>query len=232
MKKTVIGVTPLFDDERNSIWMIPGYMDMLTSCGALPIILPFDNGSINEMLEICSGFLFTGGHDLAPALYSEEPIVQCGKVCPKKDNIERQIFEAAYTNDIPVFGICRGIQFINVMLGGTLYQDIPTQMDISISHKMIPPYDRKWHNVNIINNTPLYNLLKTDLLAVNSYHHQGIKSLSQKVLPMAYSEDGLVEAIYCPDKKYIWAVQWHPELSWKNDKAQYRIIENFVEHCK
>lgn len=232
MNKPVIGVTPLYDDEKESIWMIPGYMEVLTACNALPVMLPFDSENADEMLKLCDGFLFTGGHDVNPKLYNEEPLPACGMANNKKDCLEKELFIRAYEYDMPVFGICRGIQFINAVLGGTLYQHIPEQMETNIAHKMSPPYDNIQHNVKILKGTPLYSVINKENIGVNSYHHQGIKDLSDKVLPMAYADDGLVEAIYCPDKKYIQAVQWHPELSWRSDSDQLHIMQIFVDACK
>ena len=232
MKKPIIGVTPLYDEEKESIWMLPGYMDVLTACNALPVILPFDSSCTDEISSLCDGFLFTGGHDVDPAMYNEKAMPYCGVPNNEKDNLEKALLLKAYNADIPVFGICRGIQLINAVLGGTLYQHIPEQMKTDLEHIMTPPYDRVQHNVRILKNTPLYHTVKKDNIGVNSYHHQGIKKLSDKVKPMAYADDGLIEAIYCPDKKFIQAVQWHPELSWRTDSDQLHIIQTFVDACR
>lgn len=232
MTKPIIGVTPLYDDERESVWMLPGYMQALTACDALPVILPFDSGSIADIIDLCDGFLFTGGHDVSPELYNEQRLRECGAVNNDRDSLESELFRKAYEADMPVFGICRGIQLINALLGGALYQDLPTQLKSDIAHKMTPPYNREWHNVNIIKDTPLYDLLNIETMGVNSYHHQAIKVLSDKVKPMAASPDGIVEAIYCPHKLYIQAVQWHPEFSWKSDERQLKIVGSFVDACR
>ncbi len=232
MKKPIIGVTPLFDTKKESIWMLPGYTEVLSECGACPVILPFDRYSIDDMLDICDGFLFTGGHDVNPSLYFEDKLDVCGEIYNEEDELEKALFEKIYRNDIPLFGICRGIQLINVLLGGRLYQDIGAQIKSDINHTMKPPYDRQSHNVKIYRDTPLYKVMKTEEAGVNSYHHQGIKVLSDKLMPMAEAEDGIIEAVYCPDKKYIQAVQWHPELSWRKDRTQLDIMRDFVEKCK
>lgn len=224
--KPVIGVTPLFDTKKDSIWMLPGYMEMLTACGALPVILPLDSGeeSVEQMLRLCDGFLFTGGQDVDPSLYGENPIPACGEAYPPRDSLETALFRRAYEADRPVFGICRGIQFINAALGGTLWQDIPF-------HKMTPPYDRVWHRVNLNGGGPLRGLLGVPVLGVNSYHHQGIKAIAPSLRAMAEAPDGLVEAVYAPEKRFVWAVQWHPEFSWRADEAELKIIRKFVEMC-
>ncbi|MGN0692334.1 MAG: gamma-glutamyl-gamma-aminobutyrate hydrolase family protein, partial [Oscillospiraceae bacterium] len=126
---------------------------------------------------------------------------------------------------------CRGIQFINAALGGTLWQDIPSQKPSQTEHHQSPPYDVPIHNVTISEGTPLFELLGQSEIRVNSYHHQAVKKLSPKLLPMAYSEDGLIEGVYSPDKKYIMAVQWHPELSYLKDKNSMLIFKSFIEAC-
>ena len=133
--------------------------------------------------------------------------------------------------DMPILGICRGIQFINAALGGTLWQDIPSQFSDTVSHCQKPPYDVPIHEVNIKQDSPLHNLLKADITLVNSYHHQGIRELSSALLPMAKAPDGLIEAVCAPKQKFLWAVQWHPEFSYPKDKNSKLIFREFIRHC-
>ena len=127
--KPVIGVIPLWDDERDSIWMLPGYMDGISEAGGLPIIFPFtsDSQNIDQLFGLCDGILLTGGHDVSSKLYHEEPLEGLVEYCEKRDAMEEIVLAKALKEDVPVLGICRGIQFINAALGGTLYQDIPLQ---------------------------------------------------------------------------------------------------------
>lgn len=231
--KPVIGVTPLYDDERESIWMLPGYVDALKSYGALPLILPFTSADadIAQLVDMCDGILFTGGHDVDPALYEERKSPKCGEVSAQRDSLEFALLQRALMIDLPVLGICRGAQFINVCLGGTLYQDIPSQLPNAVQHHMAPPYDRPCHEVSLVPGTPLYYLLKATKLQVNSYHHQGIRDLSFQLSPMAYAPDSLIEAFYHPMKSFTWGVQWHPEFLWEKDGAQRQIFQVFVEAC-
>ena len=230
MKKAVIGVTPLWDAERDSYWMLPGYLEGLEMAGALPITLPLteDTRDISRLVSLCDGFLFTGGQDVSPRLYGQEPHAVCGEICEKRDAFERGLFFQALGRDKPVLGICRGIQFLNAFLGGTLYQDLPTEHPSGVTHSMRPPYDRAIHSVEIMSETPLAALLQKTQLGVNSYHHQAIKALAPGLAEMARSEDGLVEAVYLPDKTFVWAVQWHPELSFLTDENSRRIFSAFV----
>ncbi len=233
--KPTIGVVPLWDDERNSIWLLPGYMNALREAGALPIILPLEiePEDLTQIAQLCDGFLLTGGQDVDPAIYGEAAIDECGRPCGERDRLERAIFEYAVENDRPIFGICRGIQFINAICGGSLYQDLPSQYPPckDVVHQMTPPYDRPCHRVTILPETPLAAIVEQSELAVNSYHHQAIKQISPQLRAMAISEDGLVEAVYMPHKRFIQAVQWHPELNHHCDESSRKIMRSFVEAC-
>ena len=231
MKKTVIGVTPLWDGERDSYWMLPGYLEGLELAGALPITLPLteDEQDISQLVSLCDGFLFTGGQDVSPVLYGENSRQACGEVCEKRDAFERRLFTQALKQDKTMLGICRGIQFFNACLGGTLYQDLPTEHPSDVAHAMRPPYDRAVHSVSLLPETPLAALLGRTELGVNSYHHQAIKALAPGLAEMARSEDGLVEAVYMPDKSFVWAVQWHPEFSFHTNENSRKIFSAFVE---
>ena len=179
------------------------------------------------------GYLFTGGHDVDPHMYGEEPLPVCGTCCHERDILEEKIYGIAKAEDKPVLGICRGIQLINVLQGGTLYQDLPRQFSGTkeIEHHMTAPYDRTVHEVSITEGTPLYTLLEKKTLPVNSYHHQGVHTVGEGLEVMAVSEDGLVEGVYVPDKKFIWGIQWHPEFIYQKDDTARKIFRAFVEAC-
>lgn len=135
------------------------------------------------------------------------------------------LLETILDDDKPILGICRGIEFLNVALGGTLYQDIPVQVKTKTEHHQTPPYDIPI----MLEETELYGLLGEQKMKVNSYHHQAIKQLSPKLKAMAVSEDGLVEGVYMPEKKFVWAVQWHPEFSYQTDENSRKIFQAFVD---
>jgi putative glutamine amidotransferase len=233
-KDPIIGVVPLIDYSKSCFWMLPGYMNGLKQAGAMPIMFPviYNNADAEMLADMCDGFLFTGGQDVDPAVYGEEKTELCGECCPERDTMEKLLLDIAMKRDIPVLGICRGIQFINACLGGTLWQDIPTQFSDKLTHCQKPPYNKPVHDVMIDRNSPLYELLKKECIAVNSYHHQGVRELSPELKSMASAPDGLVEAVYAPDYKFLWAVQWHPEFSYESDKNSLLIFNAFVEKCK
>ncbi len=234
MQKPLIGVTPLFDRARDSYWMLPGYFLALEEVGAVPVMLPLnaDEGALSALVDRLDGFLMAGGPDAAPALYGEAELPGVNEVCPERDATELALLRLLWDADKPVFGICRGLQLMNIQRGGTLFQDLPTQHPSDVEHRMAAPYDRVVHTVALIGDTPLYRLLGTDTLGVNSSHHQAIKTLAPSLLPMALAPDGLTEAIYAPEKRFFWAVQWHPERLWVKDPQNRRLFAAFVDAAR
>jgi putative glutamine amidotransferase len=194
--------------------------------------LTADEAALRRITGLCAGFLFTGGQDVHPGLYGADISPLCGEICETRDAMEKALFSlAVLEQNKPALGICRGIQIFNVLLGGTLYQDIPSQLpESALVHRQKPPCDRPCHQVSIEPEGPLHDLLGLDSLAVNSSHHQGIAGLSPKLTPMARAEDGLVEAVYMKNKAFVWAVQWHPEML-VPEESSGKIFGAFVRAC-
>ena len=211
--------------------MLPGYMDGISQAGGIPVIFPFssDEQELEQLAEMCDGFLFTGGHDVMPELYGEAPLPGLNECCEKRDRMETIVLRKAIAADKPVLGICRGIQFINAALGGTLYQDLPSQHPSDVEHHQTPPYDKHAHFVSVTAGSPLYECLGAEQLSVNSYHHQAVDRLAPGLAAMAVSPDGLTEALYKPDHSFLWAVQWHPEFSYRTDENSRKIFKAFVD---
>jgi putative glutamine amidotransferase len=233
MSKPVIGVVPLWDSEKDSLWMLPGYMDGIERAGGLPVMLPLtsDKSALEQICRNVDGLLFTGGQDVSPDMYGEEKKEYCGEICALRDEMESFLLTRFVMEmDKPAFGICRGIQFFNAYFGGTLYQDLNIQYKSGLCHHQKKPYDKPSHKVKIIKDSPLYALLGAEEIAVNSCHHQGVKELSRKLVCMATAEDGLVEGVYVPLKKFAWAIQWHPEYS-LNDENSRKLFTAFVNAC-
>ena len=211
----------------------PGYMDAVLASGGVPIMLPFaeEDACIEELAEMCDGFVFTGGQDVSPEIYGETVKFDNVGCCKKRDALELALLEKALQQDKSILGVCRGVQFINAALGGTLYQDLPREISSPLEHHQTPPYDVPIHTVELTPGTPLYTLSGKEEIAVNSYHHQGICRLSRKLKCMAVASDGLTEAVYAPNQKFLWAIQWHPELSFENDENSKSIFREFVRNC-
>ena len=231
MAKKQIGVVPLWDEEKNSLWMLPNYLDAIRESGGIPVIFPLHVPPEDavQILDGCDGLLLTGGHDISPALYGQEKKQTCGALCQARDKLEQALYRRAVERDMGVLGICRGIQMVNVLEGGTLYQDLPTEHPSDVEHHGKPPYDQVIHWVNL--RPALQELLGTERLGVNSYHHQAIRELGENLEILAQAEDGVVEAVRRRNSRFVWAVQWHPEFSFWTDVNSRKLFRAFVDHC-
>ena len=217
-RNPIIGVTPLWDAERKSVWMLPDYLDGIKAAGGLPIVLPLEmeEKDADLIVETCDGFLFTGGQDVGS--------------CPERDKLETLLLSKALQSDKAILGICRGLQFINVFLGGTLWQDLPSQHPSVIVHRQGKPYNAPTHKVVL--NGSVKTLLGKDALEVNTLHHQAIKDLGSDLLQMAVAPDGIIEAVQMEGKRFVWGIQWHPEYMFKIDMDSQAIFSHFIHHCK
>ncbi len=226
----IIGLTPLYDTTRHSYWMLPNYMQMLQKYGAVPLMMPLtdDKNTLEYFIQNCDGFVLTGGQDVSPLLYNEQPTPLCGETCLQRDLMEQYLIDRIIATDKPMLGICRGVQILNAVLGGTLYQDLPVEYGTQVQHCMTKPYDRVVHYVKILPNTPLSTILSASLIGVNSYHHQAIHTLAPSLQVMGIAEDGLIEAVFMPQKRFIVGVQWHPELSYVSDHNSELLIHAFL----
>lgn len=230
MKKPIIAVIPLVDETRESYWMLPGYFHGVEEAGGIPVMLPLtsDPAALEQLSEQFDGFLFTGGHDISPACYGKEKKPYCRACCPERDSMESILLPLVLAQGKAILGICRGLQFINAAMGGTLYQDLPIEHPSPVIHSQQPPYCQPSHCVTIDPIAPLFALTGSQSAFVNSCHHQGIEKLAPGLRAMAWAEDGLVEAIWKPDTRFTWAVQWHPEFSQTVDPLSKSIFRAFV----
>ena len=230
-KSPIIGVTPLWDAERKSVWMLPDYLDGIKAAGGVPVVLPIEmsEADADRIVETCDGFLFTGGQDVAPELYGTKDATGTVVPSPERDKLETLLLSKALQADKAILGICRGLQFINAFLGGTLWQDLPSQHPSDIVHRQGKPYSVPTHKVSLTGE--LQTLLGKDTLEVNTLHHQAIKDLGRDLEPMAESPDGLIEAVKMVGKRFVCAVQWHPEYMFKTDGDSLRVFSWFVEQC-
>ena len=215
MKRPLIGIVPLVDAQRESYWMLPGYMRGVEQAGGLPIMLPLtdDDAALRQLADTCDGFLLTGGQDVSPALYGAAPVPACGETCPARDAMETKLLALALEQDQPVLGICRGIQFLNVYLGGTLYQDLPSEYaDRSVSHSQSLPSSKATHAVAVAEESLVRRITGSDTLWTNSFHHQAVRDVAPGFRATACTRDGVVEAIEPLDLRIrVLGVQFHPE---------------------
>ena len=218
MKRPVIGITGNYADQTCTL--AEGYYQSVLNAGGIPVIIPpryveegDDCSDLSGVLDNIDGIVFSGGGDPNPLLFGEEPVVQLHGITPERDLQELKLVRMAYDRQIPMLGICKGIQMINAALGGTLYQDIHSQKDGGVWVKHSQDEDRRFpsHTVKVENGTLLHKLFGKDTLQVNSFHHQACKDIAPCLRLSAISPDGIVEAIESNEYKSILGVQWHPE---------------------
>ena len=228
----VIGVTPAQSDKGN-ITINQDYLNAIIRAGAAPVLLPMteDESVQSALLTRIDGLLLSGGADVAPALYGEETLPCCGEILEIRDTFEISMVQKALKIGLPVLGICRGLQVMNVALGGTLYQDIAAQCAGMLRHPREDVPREAAHDVLLPEGRLLRRILGVGTLAVNSRHHQGIKALGQGLLPCAIAPDGLIEGIEMPGKRFALGVQWHPESMCEKHPEQQAIFNAFTEAC-
>lgn len=229
-----IGVLPLYNSEKQTLWINPLYFGGVEQAGGMPLLLSLteDPSLWEEFCQSFDGFVFTGGQDVDPGLYGQEKIPQCDYQAPLRDNQEFFMIRRLRELDKPVLGICRGIQVINASLGGTLYQDLPAQRPSPVIHRQDKPYDIPHHQVDILPGSQLHRITGHTRLSVNSMHHQALWETAPGFTATAAAEDGITEAIECPDARFFLGVQWHPEHMWMDYASGRAIWSAFVNACK
>lgn len=229
--KPLIGITT-FSQEKNYkeySSVSSKYADAVRMAGGIPFLIPItlDEYLIEDYIECLDGIILTGGDNINPSRYGEEAIVDLGDIYDDRDEFEIKLFLKATVKNIPVLGICRGLQIINVALGGKLYQDIETQIPNVNNHMQeMHLQGTLSHNIDIDRKSKLYRILKKGNLNVNSLHRQGIKTLGVGLSISAVSDDGIIEAVELRGRRFVLGVQWHPE----NLVVDYPVFEEiFIE---
>ena len=189
------------------------YVQALLAVGGVPLILsPLIGASLAvSALDACDGLLLTGGEDIHPSWYGAEPSPLLSPPSQDRDLFELALFAVARQRGLPILGICRGIQLINVALGGTLFQDLPSERPGSVDHRPSGVRNTRSHSVRIEAGSRTAAALDATTITVNSLHHQAIKDLAPGLVATAWTDDGLIEAVEGGTSVWILAVQWHPE---------------------
>lgn len=210
------------------------YIRALISAGSCPVMIPLDvpNDSLSGLASRLDGVLFTGGGDVHPVRYGSQTHPLVSDVDEDRDRLEIELLYQIQLMKKPFLGICRGLQVINVALGGTLYEDIADQHPDAIQHRYFPNWPREHlaHEIQVEEHSHLGKILGTTRLMVNSLHHQGIRRPAQNLQVCAYAPDGIIEAYELPDYPYGLAVQWHPENLQAHMPMQ-ALFQSFVSAC-
>lgn len=246
----IIGVTPdthsgrkikTRSEREKIVYLWDQYLAPFLDCGVLPVILPVlgDRRAVRRALERLDGVVLAGGNfDVPPEYYGQEPLPWLGPLKRERSRSELLILEEALRRDMPVLGICGGMQLINVAFGGTLYQDLSHERPKSRNHQQKVVRERTIHQVTIDSGTMLHRIcssrrIKRPLkLRVNSTHHQAVRDVGHGLRSNAIAGDGLVEGVESPEHGFVLGVQWHPELLYRKHQEQERIFKAFSKAAK
>ena len=235
--KPIVALTTTIDPDggkyqKPRIGLYVNYVTAVEKGGVTPLLITpaHTEDSIRALMEKCDGLVLSGGEDIDPSRYGHDAIPQLGIVNPARDKSEFAALQVAVERDIPILGICRGHQLLNVFYGGTLCQDIQTARDDAKSHQQTQPWGIHHHGVTVEDDTRLAKALGCTELKINSYHHQAVQHLGDGLKVTARADDGLVEGIEGVENSWVVGVQWHPErhdASADNANPDVRLFEEF-----
>lgn len=236
MKKPLIGLTPSHHTKEDDLSMRPTYLRAVLAAGGIPVVLPLEvsKEDLEQLTDTLDGVIFTGGPDIHPFSFGEETHALCGDVSIKRDNMEMSLLEIVMNKKKPILGICRGIQLINIALGGDIYQDLASQFpeQFPIAHKQPFAYKLYAHKVLVVEGSLLHRITGAVSLDVNSMHHQAVRRVAPCLTISGYGPNQLIEALEMSDYPYLVAVQWHPEHLWPEDDSSMKLFRSFIEACQ
>ncbi len=226
MKRPIIGIAGT-TNEHGKIDMSPHYLNAVWEAGGVGVLLAYtqDEHKLSEYAEIFDGILFAGGVDIDPRHYGEEIKFDSVEVSADRDAFELAFYPHVKATNKPILGICRGIQLLNVVEGGTLYQHIE-------GHRQAEPGENRGQRTLIYKDSMLFSLTGESEIMTNTFHHQNIRDLAPTLVADAQSADGYIEAAHMPSHPFCLGVQWHPEIYRRDDVAMQKVFKAFVNACK
>jgi len=229
----VIGITCSWDNESQRHFLGSLYTEAVRAAGGVPVLLANyeKEEEITKLLRMIDGLLLSGGKDVDPFYFGEETLPECGEITPSRDAFEIKLARMAIKGQIPVLGICRGAQVLNIAAGGTVYQDLNTQLAGCLKHYQQAPGWAATHRINIEKGSLLESIFQVLEIRVNSYHHQAVRDLAPGFNICARSSDGVVEAIEGAPGSFILGLQCHPEEMWEKDTRFLRLFQAFTNHA-
>jgi putative glutamine amidotransferase len=233
--KPVIGITTFMMTLPRKTYaaVSSNYICSIRKTGGTPLLLPMveDIEVLGGYLNVIDGLLLTGGDEgINPQLYGENPVKELEYICPERDDCEAYLFEAALKKGLPVLGVCRGMQLMNVVAGGSLYQDIFSQLVDSLGH--LPkqmPVDALYHKITFTEGSILEKVFSAQELMVNSFHHQAVKRVADSFVATAISQDNIIEGIEHREHPFAVGVQWHPEDLTSRYSHFLKLFKAFVD---
>ena len=234
-KRPRIGIPMRIEHTTNRFYLSRHYSEAVEAAGGAPVHISLIPNSdyVDSVVDGLDGILLPGSDsDVDPLRYGQQPHPELGAVHTIKDETDLLVIAAAERRRLPLFAICFGMQILNVSRGGTLIQDIRSQVPEAIKHEQGAPRDRPSHRVTLLESTKLSKIAATADAIVNSHHHQAIESIGANLVATAWSTDGVIEAMEDPrPDRFVIAVQWHPELGWEDDVISQQLFKSFVNHA-
>jgi putative glutamine amidotransferase len=233
LKNPIIGITCSQDDIESNYILRKYYVNVIEYFGGVPVILPaVNNKLIENHINLISGLILSGGGDVDPLYFNKEPNPSCGLITPERDFYEIELIKKYEKTGKPLLAICRGVQVLNIAYGGSIYQDIYSELQKElIKHEQLAPKWYPTHSVEINTESKLYKIFKEKIIRVNSFHHQAVNIPADDFNVTAVSSDGIIEAIEHKNLDWI-GVQWHPECMAEKISMQKNIFEYFINYCK
>jgi putative glutamine amidotransferase len=221
--------------QEPTLFLPQRYYQAVQRAGGMPLVLPpmGSRPKLRKTLQRLDGLLISGGNfDIHPIHYGQKPIPALGAIKNERTEFELELIDLALNQDLPLLGICGGAQAINVALGGSLYQDIATQLPNANQHEQGTKRGKAGHPIEIHPGTRLRQIVQKQTLAVNTTHHQAVSKVGRGLRVNATAKDGLIEGIESLDHKFVLGVQWHPEALVGQDPYQRRIFSSFISAAK
>lgn len=231
--KPIIGISSNLKEQVLSV--STDNIHAVLESGGVPIVLPnIEGDDLDSIAEMIDGLLLTGGGDIDPTLFGEEPHPRLGNITPERDTFEIALIQKMLELNKPILGICRGAQILNIAVGGDMYQDIHSQIENKLlQHDQKAPRTHASHFVWIMKDSILSDIVQLETFKVNSFHHQAVKKVPQGFGISAIASDGMIEAIESKTHKFVMGLQWHPEcLLLKNDLMSANIFQAFLSACE
>lgn len=230
-KKPIIGITSYPPGESHGFHIPRFYVESVLRAGGVPVVLPScGKDSIPEWLTFLDGAILSGGGDIDPAYYGGNSHETIYNLNPLRDETELEFAKILLNSKIPLFCICRGLQILNVVLGGSLYPHLPDHYGESVLHRA-PPREPIPHEVRLAKDSRLYEILKKENIRSVSWHHQAIREPGRGIRAVGWASDGVVEAIELLEHPQVLAVQWHPELNIAEGEHDHKLFCEFVNNC-
>lgn len=235
--RPVIGITcgaTGSDTSSPEISIGANYISAVENAGGTPIVLPLTRNPscLEDFLNMIDGLLLSGGVDPDPLFYGEEPHPALGRIDVDRDYVEMQLTTKALKIGVPILGICRGIQMLNISAGGTLYQDIHANFSNILKHRQSAPGSYGTHTIDIREGSRLLEILGQPRIRVNSFHHQAVKKVAENFMVSALACDGVIEGIESTCHDFAIGVQFHPELMWQSDPSMMALFSAFVNTAR